>query len=89
MDLVANTGQNDDNSVWGSGLLDTIGKLTNTGLEVYGAVSGKTAATPSTPTAAGAPSAPASSGSSWGSYLPWVLGGVVLLVVVLFVVRKS
>ena len=83
--LQANTGQNDNNSVWGSGLLDTVGAWGNTAGTLYNTFTNNGAA-PATPTATASPTPAASSGFS--KYLPWVIGGVVLLVVLGIVFKK-
>lgn len=63
-----------------SSLLSTLGQLANTGAQVYGTVSGKPAAKPA--------AAPAAATSSWTSYLPWIAGGAVVLVLAIFLIKK-
>jgi hypothetical protein len=84
LDMQSDTGQNDPNSIWGSGnLLSTLGKLAGTAGDVYSRFTGKTPAAAPPPTAA-----PATSTSSWQKYLPWAIGGVVVLVVVALVFKR-
>jgi hypothetical protein len=75
------TGKNDSSSVWGSGLLTNLGTLVKTGTSVYSSLNGKTAAT------AAKPASTAASSSSFTKYLPYIIGGVVLLAVVGFIFR--
>ena len=85
-DLTASTGAGDDSSVFGSGLLstlDTLGKVGQTGAGLYTSLPGKAA-----PAGTAAAPAAAASTSTWTKYLPWIIGGVVLLVVLGFVFRR-
>ena len=67
------------------GLLGTIGNLASTGRGLYDTIAGRqSAVTPPAVTAASA----APETSSWTKYLPWVIGGVVLLVVLGVFMRK-
>lgn len=90
--LEASTGQNDPNSIYGSGLLGTLNSLTNTAGQVYNTVQqvrGKTPTPGATPVAAPAANpAPAAATSGWKKYLPWIIGGAGLLLVLAFVLRK-
>lgn len=86
MTLESDTGKNDNNSVWGSGLLQTIKGWTDVGAGVYNTVTGRNqkpaAAAPAVLTAQPAQQ------PTWTKYLPWVIGGVVVLVILALVVKK-
>jgi hypothetical protein len=77
------TGKQDSGSIWGTGLLSTLGTATNTGLGIYNQIKGVSPAKPATPPVVG--SAPS---SNWQQYLPWAIGAVVLLVVVGVIFKK-
>ncbi len=87
--LTANTGQNDPNSVWGSGLLTDISGLATLGAGVYSTIAGKTGTPTQPPSTAPTSSQRLSVGSSWTQYLPWIGGAVILLIVIGFVFRRN
>lgn len=83
-DVTANTGQTDSRSIWGSGLLSTLGDLATTGANVYATATGRKNQTPAAaPVATATVTTPA-----WQKYLPWIAGGAALLIVGLLVFRK-
>ena len=75
----ANTGSNDSGSIWGSGLLSTLGTVGSAAIN-------KLIASPVNGTAAKTAATPSTTGAALQKYLPWAIGGVValVLVVVLF-----
>lgn len=82
MDLSSNTGYS------GGGIYDVLGglgALANTGAQVYGTITG----THPPQTTGPAPAAPAPTTPAWQKYLPWAIGGVVLLLVVGLVFRRK
>ena len=65
-----------DNTGDSSGLLNSIMGYASQGADIFKNLTGQTkAATPA------ATPAPATTTSSWSTYLPWVVGGLVLVVV--------
>jgi hypothetical protein len=81
--LQGNTGMNDQNSIWNSGWLADAGNLVKSGFDIYKQTQGSIV--PDRPAAS--PTL-AAGGSSWTRYLPWVGGGLVLLLVLGFVFRR-
>lgn len=86
MDLSGNTGVNDPNSLWGSGLLSTVEGYTQDASGLYTAASPLvTAISGQTPIKAPSSSAPGLSGtpiaapSLTSGYMPWLIGGAVVL----------
>jgi hypothetical protein len=79
------TGKNDtsEDSVW-SGLLKDVGDVANKGVGIYTALKGNKTAKPPAP----APAAIAPQ-SNWQQYLPWAIGGVVLIVVLGLVFKRG
>lgn len=84
MELVANTGQADRSSVWGSGLLSTITGLGDTAARIIGSVRGTGQTAAQTP----APAARPTTTSGSPAWLPWAIGGGLLLVVAVLFMRK-
>ena len=89
--LPANTGQNDPNSVWSSGLLSTLEQLattTNAVAQAVGAAKGKDKADKAVaPPATAAPVAPAASPAIPTTWL-YLGGGGLVLVVLLMLMKR-
>jgi hypothetical protein len=84
MELAANTGQADRSSVWGSGLLSTITGLGDTAARIIGSVRGTGQTAAQTP----APVVGRATVGGTPSWLPWAIGGGLLLVVAVLFMRK-
>lgn len=94
-EAIANTGQADPTSIWGSGLLNTLETVGGVAANIISATRGNQpaqkqqtlAAVPAQAAAAATPQT-----SATGGNIPWVpigIGGAALLVVLLLVSRKS
>jgi hypothetical protein len=68
----------------GTDLSGLLGQLTDLG----GAAANLYKAFGNQPAAAAAPAAAPASSTNWAKYLPWAIGGVVLLIVLGFVFKK-
>jgi len=77
--MQSNTGQNDASSVWGSGLLSTVEKAAGVAANVASALKGSKK-TASAQTATATP--------GWQTYLPWILGGLAGVAVLVFLFKK-
>lgn len=65
--------------------LKTLNGLVGTGVQTYGAITGRNAAPPA---ATANLAARADSNSSWQQYLPWIAGGGALLLLVVVLARR-
>ncbi len=88
MEATANTGQNDTSSGSIYNLFDKVAGVANAGLSIYNAVNN-----PKTPNqtlvAEKTTPQPVIGGSkTWKDYLPWIAGGVVGLILLVFLLRK-
>lgn len=81
-DLVSSTGQNDPDSVWGSGLLNTVEGWGRAAGEIFSSFTGKDNRDKK-PDANKAATPPA----VWQKYLPWAIGGLVLVLILALVLR--
>ena len=85
--LQSNTGQNDNGSVYGSGLLSTVERWGGVAADLYSSFSGNGKKdTKPTPVQGPAPAPAAAPG--WKSYLPWIVGAAVVVVIIFFARRK-
>jgi hypothetical protein len=83
MAVTGNTGKNDSSSIWGSGLLSSLGTLGNTAGNIIGALNGKSPATTAKPGTA------TTTTSSMSKYLPWAIGGIVVVVLMVVLLRRK
>jgi hypothetical protein len=84
MDDTTNDSGSGDSSGSSGNLLNGLLSFANQGSQIYkNIIGGSSPTAPATPKA----TAPAATTSTWQQYLPWAIGGVVLLVVVGLIFR--
>jgi len=89
MEATANTGQNDTSSGSIYNLFDKVAGAANAGLSIYNSVknpNGKQPAATTTPAATVAKTTTAE--PTWKKYLPWIIGGGLLLGLLTVLFRK-
>jgi len=83
---LADNGSSNSNPSW-LNTFNSLASAAGTGVKTYQAISGKGGATPTLQRTGGSPTTPSS--SNWQKYLPWAIGGVVVLFLLGFVVSRK